>query len=79
MSSNKELIIDLIEDLPEDKIETVVDFIKFVKLQPTELDAYDYELAREAEKILKEDEESIPLDKVLEKLELTLSDIQDWI
>ncbi len=79
MSSNKELIIDLIEDLPEEKIETVVDFIKFVKLQPTELDAYDYELAREAEKILKEDEESIPLDKVLEKLELTLSDIQDWI
>ncbi len=79
MSSNKELIIDLIEDLPEEKIETVVDFIKFVKLQPTELDAYDYELAREAEKILKEDEESIPLDKVLEKLELTLIDIQDWI
>lgn len=31
MSSTKELIIDLVKDLPEDKINSVIDFIKFIK------------------------------------------------
>lgn len=68
MSSTKELIIDLVKDLPEDKINSVIDFIKFIKVQPTELDDYDYELAREADKIISNGEKAIPLEEACKQL-----------
>lgn len=67
----------MIDELSEDKIISLIYYTKFLKEQPTELDEYDYQLAKEAEEILKKNEEPIPLDKVLEELGLNLSDIQD--
>lgn len=77
MNVLKEELIEMIDELSEDKIISLIYYTKFLKEQPTELDEYDYQLAKEAEEILKKNEEPIPLDKVLEELGLNLSDIQD--
>lgn len=77
MNVLKEELIEMIDELSEDKIISLIYYTKFLKEQPTELDEYDYQLAKEAKEILKKNEEPIPLDKVLEELGLNLSDIQD--
>lgn len=68
MNSTKEIIIDLVKDLPEEKINSVIDFIRFIKIQPTELDDYDYELAREADKALNDGEKPIPIEEACKLL-----------
>jgi len=66
----KEELINLLDELSESKIISLIYYARFLKEQPDELDAYDYELAKQADEILKKGEESIPLDKVLEELKL---------
>jgi len=68
MSSNKELIIDLIEDLPEDKVISLIYYAKFLKEQSDELDDYDYELSKEADNSLDSIEDAIPLEDACEYL-----------
>ncbi len=68
MSSNKELIIDLIEDLPEDKVISLIYYAKFLKEQSDELDDYDYELSKEADNSLDSIEDAITLEDACEHL-----------
>lgn len=46
MNKLHELAINLIEDLPAEKLSGVITYLEFVKSQPTPLDDFDYELSR---------------------------------
>ena len=41
--------VKFIQEIPSEKLPGVIDYLKYLSEQPTPLDDYDYQLAREAD------------------------------
>ncbi|SDG49236.1 hypothetical protein SAMN04244560_02442 [Thermoanaerobacter thermohydrosulfuricus] len=66
--SLKEEAYKIIEEIPEEKMEKVLDILKSLKeIINDELDEFDIYLIEEAQKILSNEEEYIPFEDVLKE------------
>jgi hypothetical protein len=75
MSPSKEFIINLVEKLPEEKLDTVISFIQFIQQAPTDLDAYDYELAKNADQVIASGETPISLEDACKELGVNINEL----
>jgi len=71
--SPRETILDLIEDLPETSIQTVITFLKFIKFNYEKEDDCFMELADKAEK----EGEFIYLDDVVKEMGLSPDELRN--
>jgi len=49
MTANRAIAIEMINEMPEEKLISACDFLRYLSGQPIPLDDYDYELARAAD------------------------------
>lgn len=75
MSPIRKYIIRLIEGLPEEKLDDIVSFIQFTSQKPTELDDYDYEMAKRADKIMASEEQPILFLEACKELGIDISEL----
>jgi len=79
MSVLKEQAYKLIDLIPEDKMKKVLIILKELKeIMDDEIDEFDLQLAKEAEKALK-DGEFIPFEEVLREAGISEKDLQNNI
>jgi len=77
MTIMQDVAIRYIQGFSENKLHSALDYLRYLHAQGEEheLDAFDYELAKQADEAI--DTETIPFDEVLRKAGLTYADIQD--
>jgi len=77
----KQQAIDYLDILPPDKLESALDYIRYLYNQYTQnkeeypLDEFDYELAERADERM--ESETVSFDEALRECELTYADLQD--
>jgi hypothetical protein len=76
--SNKEKVLQIIDNIPENKLIFVVDMLNSIKgllVDETEPDEWDSEMIAEAEK--ENDGKTVSFEEMLKKDGLTYADLQD--
>jgi hypothetical protein len=80
MSALRQSTLEYINKLPEDKLGSAFDFIKYLyeqdyQEQDSPLDEYDYELAKQADE--EDDKTFVDFDELLKKFGFTREDLND--
>jgi hypothetical protein len=65
--------VEFIRDLPEDKLSSAVDYLRYLSEQGDALDDFDYELAKMADEDT--DGETVSFDALLQEVGLTYADL----
>ncbi len=73
MSSSKELIIDLINDLPEEKLRYIIAYTQFIKNQDIPTLMLEEDDEEEVQRILEEDEWTTS-----EEIEKIVGELPEW-
>lgn len=73
----KSELINLIQSLPQDKLEIIMEYANDVKNDRTPLDAFDYFLARKAESHSQDDNEAIPIEQAAAEMGINLYELQN--
>ena len=61
-------LLDYVSYLPLEKIQSALDYIKFLSEQPTPLDDFDYELLERSKTMTAEDRETIPIEQAAKEM-----------
>ncbi|MDR0324512.1 MAG: hypothetical protein LBI19_00265 [Oscillospiraceae bacterium] len=73
MSAIRMKAVEFIRDLPEDKLSSAVDYLRYLSEQGDALDDFDYELAKMADEDT--DGETVSFDALLQEVGLTYADL----
>ena len=75
MSSMQAMAVQYIQRLPENKLRSAIDYLRYLCEHDYPLDDYDYELSRRADEDT--DTETIAFDELLLDLGITYDDLQE--
>ena len=81
--SNREMVIQLLNNIPDSKLVYILDILKGIKglsdnlIEEVEPDEWDLKMLDEAE--AENDGTTYTLDEVLKECDLTYEDLQDWL
>lgn len=81
--SNREMVIQLLNNIPDSKLVYILDILKGIKglsdnlIEEVEPDEWDLKMIAEAE--AENDGTTYTLDEVLKECDLTYEDLQDWL